>query len=391
MTTGIINLVVVQDVSAFQPSTTIPKKAHRLHPSETNFFSKFQKPSVRLDTLLFGGKGVATDYSWSEEQFEIEVTVKVPKDTKGKNIFFKATSTSIELKLKNTPDGELLLLDPARELRGQVLVDGTFWMISDPDDGGDYREVTVTIEKNIRPPKDDFDVVEYDWKGVYNNDDDEVSSRKYDEPEELDVREYAASLGVDIDNIDMSKVDKTMFSSGLNLTEKSLDSLSDAGLIEEITQQGDGSEWTTDEEGERVPFSSYGKAVSSEEVEQNQGPTRDMPPRIPFLDTDSAWHKAVPVERKEGEDNVNDPVVNSKEHEVKKERSSSTKDQKKQELKRIREQKAKDPIDTLTVARLKEVLRSNGLKVSGNKKELQERLRQHVQTMLEGGSSETSL
>ena len=35
-----------------------------------------------------------------------------------------------------------------------------------------------------------------------------------------------------------------------------------------------------------------------------------------------------------------------------------------------RKQEAIDPISTLTVARLREILRSRGLKVSGNKKEL---------------------
>lgn len=51
--------------------------------------------------------------------------------------------------------------------------------------------MTVTIEKNTLTPKDDFEVVDYDWRGVYPEDDEEVSERKYEEPEELDVREYA--------------------------------------------------------------------------------------------------------------------------------------------------------------------------------------------------------
>merc|ERR1712032_462205 len=42
-----------------------------------------------------------------------------------------------------------------------------------------------------------------------------------------------------------------------------------------------------------------------------------------------------------------------------------------------------DPVDNLTVANLQEVLRSRGLKVSGNKKELQERLRSEIQSMLD--------
>jgi hypothetical protein len=56
------------------------------------------------------------------------------------------------------------------------------------------------------------------------------------------------------------------------------------------------------------------------------------------------------------------------------------------ELQRQREQQASDPIETLTVTRLKEILKSRGLKVSGNKKELQERLRAEVNTMMNQGS-----
>ena len=46
------------------------------------------------------------------------------------------------------------------------------------------------------------------------------------------------------------------------------------------------------------------------------------------------------------------------------------------------EKDAKDPVDNLTVAKLREVLKARGLKVSGNKKELQERLRSEIQSML---------
>lgn len=173
------------------------------------------------------GRGNARDYSWTEEAFELEVTVLVPKQTRAKDILFKANSTSISLLLANNNEHEddgganIILLDPARKLRGRVVVDGTYWMISDPerntddnkdnDDNNrnDIRQVTVTIEKRIRRPKDDFDVVDYDWKGVYSEDEaDNVTVREYDQAEKLDIRDYAASLGVDIDNINMSMVDK---------------------------------------------------------------------------------------------------------------------------------------------------------------------------------------
>mmetsp|Transcript_16798 Transcript_16798/g.34596 ORF Transcript_16798/g.34596 Transcript_16798/m.34596 type:complete len:265 (+) Transcript_16798:2-796(+) len=260
-------------------------------------------------------------------------------------------------------------------------MDGTYWIISDPEINNDdhddddttrdsYRVVMVTIEKQIRTPKDDFDVVEYDWNGVYEDDEDEVSYRKYDEPEELDVREYAASMGVDIDNIDMNLVDKSMFTSGLNLTKSTFDNMKEAGLMTEVTEQTDGSEWIIDEDGEKSPFSSMGRGVSKDEVKSAKSPTQ-----IPFLDTDSPWHKTVPLDQaKKVKDVIEEepPVKNG----------STAESEETPEAKGI-EKDARDPIDTLTVAKLKEVLRSRGLKVSGNKKELQERLRAEVQSMLQ--------
>lgn len=284
---------------------------------------------------------------------------------------------------KRSGDGseedEITLLDPSRKLRGRVVLDGTYWIISDPekvvadqekDEPDDpHRVVTVTIEKQIRTPKDDFDVIEYDWNGVYEDDEEEVSYRKYDEPEELNVREYAASMGVDIDNIDMDLVDKTMFTSGLNLTQSTFDNMKDAGLMTEVTEQTDGTEWITDKDGEQVPFSSMGKGVSKDEMKS----AKTAAP-IPFLDTSSPWHKTEPVEKaqeiKEKMKAASSTNVSIDEKEKTQDTEETPKD-------------VKDPIDTLTVVKLKEVLKARGLKVSGNKKELQERLRAEVKSMLE--------
>lgn len=239
--------------------------------------------------LHMSGDGIAKGYEWHEEAFELEVTVKVPKDTKAKDISFKATPKSVDVRLSSSDaeNNTTVLLDGSRPLRGKVSLEGTFWVIADPEEAnGDYRQVTVTIEKQIRTPRDDFDVIDYDWKGVYEQEDDEeVSYRRYDEAEELDVREYAASLGVDIDNINMSMVDKSMFTSGLNLTQNSLDSLKQSGLWTEVTEQKDGSEWTVDEEGNQVPFNSGVPKVA------DGGEADSSPAKIPFLDTDSPWNK----------------------------------------------------------------------------------------------------
>lgn len=355
-------------------------------PSILPCFS-FRHSSISASSL-FSGVGIAKDYSWREEAFEIEVTVQVPSETRAKDIAFKARPTSIELKLrkpetKEEEEEDVLLLDPDRNLRGKVVVDGTYWVISDAeDDEGNNkgRQVTVTIEKRVQQAKDDFDVIDYDWNGVYREEEEgEVSYRKYDEPEKLDVREYAASLGVDIDNINMSMVDKSMFSSGLNLTQKSIDSLSESGHLQEVTQQGDGSEWITDDDGEQVPFSTMGEGVSQDEVRRSMSNNEEGEAKsrtIPFLDTDSPWHKAVPVEDKEDVDTAT-------------EKQQQEKNEKKKQLKIQRENQALDPIATLSVARLREILRSRGMKVSGNKKELQDRLRGEVNSMM-GEANDTS-
>lgn len=324
-------------------------------------------------SALFGGYGVATSYRWKEEAFEIDVTVKVPRETRAKDVLFRPTVKSIDLRLKG--DDEVILLDGSRPLRGRVNMDGSYWVISDPEDkDGSYREVTVTIEKLIRTPQDDFEVVEYDWKGVYSNDTEEVLERKYDEPEELNVREYAASLGVDIDNINMSMVDKTMFSSGMNITKSSLDELNKAGLVKEITRQADGTEYEIDDEGNAVEFSKFGDIISVDEMESLE---QTPPKQIPFLDTDSPWHSTIRVD-----DTTNQTYVKQTRKFT---RSAFAEDSAKElDEERTNPTDARDPIDNLTVKRLKEILKSQGLKVTGTKKELQDRLRKQVNSLLQG-------
>jgi len=326
------------------------------------------------------GRGVATNYTWKEEAYELEITVQVPAETRAKDVLFQATSRSIDLRL-----GTKVLLDKERPLRGRVNLDGTYWVISDPTDDDDdddnssngikkYREVTVTIEKLLQTPRDDFAIVEYDWKGVYAVEDEgEVTERHYDEPEPLDVRAYAANMGVDIDNIDMSKVDKTMFGNNLNMTQQTLNGLHDAGYLDieqQVTRQADGTEYITDEDGNPVPVSPLGEKTN------NNNPQQQPPVQaVPFLDTDSPWHK------------VNETVAQQTRNFT---RAAFAKDSaqnvetKKNPFQKKQQLGATDPIDLLTVAKLKEILKTQGLKVSGSKQELQERLRSQVNSLLQG-------
>ena len=381
-------------------------------------------------TQLFGGIGIADTYRWEETQYEIDVTVPVPAGTRAKRIKFRATPNSVHLAImgwNGDSANDIVLLDGDRQMRGQVSVDGTYWAIADgenddPDD--DRRQITVTIEKMIVEPQDQFEVVEYDWGGVYPNDEDEVSERKYDEPEELDVREYAKSLGVDIDNINMSMVDKTMFSSGLNMTQSTMDELSKAGYVKEVTQQGDGQEFTTSEDGSAVPFNSLGDNIGADEIMNieagrlvpspgSEGSTDDIlaavtgesgkskggkskiRSELPFMDTHSKWHNSVPVEEVRDEDGmpidmpsgdddgdevdelddaISKPTLDSKDTAGDSDNESNGGNA-----------KPSDPIDLLTVKRLKEILKEQNLKISGNKQELRDRLRSAVNAKLEGG------
>jgi hypothetical protein len=349
--------------------------------------SKIQTPSSfsSSTTRLFAGDGRARNYTWHEEALEIEVSVKVPKQTRAKDILFKATSRSIDLRLSPSSEGEptVVLLDGSRQTRGRINLDGTFWMISDVDGGSSdhHRVVTVTIEKLHRTPRDDFEVIDYDWKGVYAQEDpDEVEWRQYDEPEPLNVREYAANMGVDIDNINMSMVDKTMFSSGLNLTKSSMDQMKEAGLLQEVTRQADGREFTINEEdGTPQAFTPYGDAVHPDELVDKsvvKPSTTEQSPSIPFLDTNSPWHQTVPVE--------DAASANITQFQRNMTRAAFAADAAKPRPQQKMSDAAKDPIDNLTKVRLQEILKSQGLPSSGNKKELQERLRSRVNSLLQG-------
>eukprot|EP00977_Amphora_coffeiformis_P024745 scaffold16903_cov199-Amphora_coffeaeformis.AAC.2 len=358
-------------------------------------------------TRLYAGDGVATNYTWHEEAFEIEVSVKVPKQTMAKDIQFKATSRSIDLKLlshanTNQDDDDddddhggqsaVVLLDGSRQMRGRINLDGTYWVISDAENDADKdaRIVTVTIEKLLRTPKDDFEVIDYDWKGVYADEDtDEVSSRRYDEPETLNVREYAAQMGVDIDNINMSMVDKTMFSSGLNLTQSSMEEMQKAGLLqaEEVTQQKDGKEFTIQDDGEPQAFTPYGNAIHPDEMVSSSSSSSSPSIRksIPLLDTDSPWHQAVPVENatqhyKSLQRNMTRAAFAADAATAAPATTADNKSSKENNNKN----NAKDPIDTLTKKRLQEILKSQGLSVTGNKDELKQRLRSRVNSLMQG-------
>jgi hypothetical protein len=408
----------------------------------TGQVSRFHE-RVLLHTL-FGGTGIANNYSWKEEQFEIEVTITVPPDTNAKDVKFKCSSNGIDLRLagKEKTVEERILLDGKRSMRGKICVDGTFWSISDSDltsmpkqhDAAEsdspkrQRQINIVIEKHFVPTSSVGGTLTYgqltdfDWGGLYPDDQDEVSFRKYEEAEELNVKEYAAKLGVDIDNLDMSKVDKTMFgaglrgkhvasSSGANYRDGVSETLSGTrtnardGFQVNITQAaGVGTEYELGafSDGlERKVFSMLGNDVSMDEL-RDAGVSGERLPdmwqkgsvpveKIPeFRESDEPWQKAgdgiiedeiVEEQIVQNVDKVNTDPTDECTDETD---MSSSITSKNDDMNSIRD--AKDPIDQLTVNKLKEILRKEGLKISGSKSELKERLREHVKLLLEDSS-----
>ncbi|KAL7526770.1 hypothetical protein ACHAWF_001903, partial [Thalassiosira exigua] len=427
--------------SAFSPPNACPL-VRRLRPLDRREppTSVAAPPPV---AALHSGTGVANSYSWREEQFEIEVKVVVPPGTTASDVTFRCSSDSVDLRLKGD---DAILLDGARKTRGKICVDGTFWSIEGRVD------ITVAIEKHFVPVSSaggvqTYDTLtDFDWGGLYPNDDDEVTSREYDEPEELDVREYAKELGVDIDNIDMSKVNKTMFGAGLgggsaeaeggdeggvgseesegegfrfDIEQATLDQLTRAGMAKEVVRQGDGSEFELGPDGrldEERTFSMLGNDISMEELREARIVADNVPPM---------WEqRTVPVEEAPGYQKTYD-VSNSApegileaemvEREIVSDEGASKGSEisgkandaaagrggnptarsdavlnvsdaatrATEEEKESNEGQPKDPIDMLTVAKLKEILRKQGLKVSGTKQVLRDRLREHVSDLLQ--------
>ena len=377
----LLHLLLVTTVTAFSTSPNTVRHATPFRTFDTFVKNREQQqPSSisKSSSVLYYGTGIAETYSWEEDDYEMEITVKAPIGTESKDVVFWATSTSVHLSIV-IPDNEngdtntgdkgkvsLLkaitnppktktLLDGKRFMKGSIDIDGTYWTLSE-EENDQHREIVINIEKiNKENNNDEYTVVERDWGGVYDYDKDEIISKNYPEPERMDVKEYAKSLGVDIDNIDMTKVDKNMFGGGkdgmsgmgggdLNLTQSALDGLKRKGFIQEVTTQADGTEFVT-EEGGAIPFDSkpLGKGINKEEFLDASIEERSQQAE---METDTKKGTA-----KEGTSNTVGAA-------------------------------AVDPIDALTVVKLKDILRKANLKVSGNKLELQYRLRGHVANLV---------
>ena len=243
------------------------------------------------------------------------------------------------------------------------------------------------------------------------------------------------------DNIDMTKVNKTMFGTGLredsleseeeldddnynsdgfrfNITQTTLNQLAKFGLAKEIIQQGDGSEYdvgTIDDE--RKSFSMLGKDISDDELRMagilggggrrgNTIPTKWSKQTIPVEEAPGYQKKyyvgnsfamadgIIENEIKDHEISLKNcvedmiPETDNREEAVGSDKFVSVNEViSEAEVENSESNTAssmpQDPIDMLTVVRLKEILRKQGLKTSGTKQALRDRLRTHVHSLLQ--------
>jgi hypothetical protein len=156
-----------------------------------------------------------------------------------------------------------------------------------------------------------------------------------------------------------------------------------------------GANTLVNDDGESVAYSSYGADISREEVEAALA-TKSS---IPFLDTTSPWTTNRPQNLNVEEmlkdilpppsfsttsDDIDAAPLgahrrNEKNPENEKRGMANSTDTRKADDERVM---MHDPIGSSTVNRLEQILREQGLKVTGNKEELQQRLRDHVQSQL---------
>eukprot|EP00814_Leptocylindrus_danicus_P020546 CAMPEP_0116015492 /NCGR_PEP_ID=MMETSP0321-20121206/6878_1 /TAXON_ID=163516 /ORGANISM="Leptocylindrus danicus var. danicus, Strain B650" /LENGTH=314 /DNA_ID=CAMNT_0003485291 /DNA_START=154 /DNA_END=1098 /DNA_ORIENTATION=+ len=281
-------------------------------------------------------------------------SIKVPPNTKSREISFKTSPYSIELKLNDE-----ILLSADRQLRGKLRMDGTYWSIMDAEDTDDidnYREVKVCIEKHRFLGDVECDD---DWGGVFLDDKGEVISRDYEADEELDMDEYFKRLGVDMDNLTEDDVDKSMFSSQ-NMTQNAFEKLLESGFAREALDEQDRIEnYMADSANSVIPPPSDYIPISQMAADNEMVPlgasfgTEEL-----MVDEDD---EEVEVELMEKDDTL-----------------ESMEDTFRHYLGDRKLTEGQDPMDALTVNQLKEMCRDYKLKLSGNKDELKERVRDHV-------------
>ena len=189
-------------------------------------FSKPRYHCCRRRTLVItaGGSGeVEGKYSWSEDDEELEVKLRVPASTSAEDVRFDLSQKRIMLKLASM-DKPLI----AGELRGKVTTDGSYWSLEAREETGAETErlLVLRLEK-----KSDGMYDPEEWMGVILDASEQNAKLDYNlhEKEEFNIDEYIESMG----GYDESLVDKNMFS---GLAKDIFDDMMDKGLIKDNIQ-----------------------------------------------------------------------------------------------------------------------------------------------------------
>lgn len=134
--------------------------------------------------LTARGWGEIAQYSWNENDVELEVRLQVPKATRAADVEFKVTPRTICVKLSSEATPRI-----QGTLRGKITLDGTYWSI---DSENDRRIIVLRLEKksgNMYDPEE--------WMGVILDEIEANATLHYDidSQEEFDVEEYIQSIG----------------------------------------------------------------------------------------------------------------------------------------------------------------------------------------------------
>lgn len=138
---------------------------------------------------------VGDRYSWTENDWELEVTVPVPPETRKEDVLFKAAATSLKLGLVNST--EMLL---GGKLKGRIALDGTYWSL---EGFGPERAVKLLLEKKEGALENNMD-----WRRVLAEE--AATETQYQEAEKFDTQEYVHQM-LGPGGVNMSLVDKEMF------------------------------------------------------------------------------------------------------------------------------------------------------------------------------------
>lgn len=170
-------------------------------------------------------------YNWTENDFEVEVSLPIPSFTSTKDIDFSLRPRHLKLQVAGEAEPRM-----DGQLRGKVTTDGSYWSIESGLAGG--KMLSIRLEKKLGTR---FDPEQ--WMGVLLHECEAEAEIFYQDEvnkdNEFNVEEYVDYLG----GYDENLVDKSMFSLS-NMTGDLVKELMESGLVQDNSGMPD---WTEDE------------------------------------------------------------------------------------------------------------------------------------------------